>query len=187
MLSSSQSLVPGLSPLFGALYARPSQGSTVSPALLLEIAETFSPRFEQHRADLVSVDLRGLDRLFGTPQLVGKEMRRVAASRGVQLHIGIATTRTVAMVMAIAQPGLSVVPAGGEAAALAPLSLVLLEQIDAYRPSDRVAPTPVSATVARRAPRLRSSSAIATGSTGSRRCSWSRRCRTAPPVPSSRR
>ncbi len=148
MFSSPQALVPGLSPLFGALYARPSQGSTVSPALLLEIAETFSPRFEQHRADLVSVDLRGLDRLFGTPQLVGEEMRRVAASRGVQLHVGIATTRTVATVMAIAQPGLSVVPAGGEAAALAPLSLVLLEQIDAYRPSDRVTPTPVSATVA---------------------------------------
>jgi len=67
-----------------------------------------------------------------------KRLRRDAASRGVHVHIGIATSRTVAMAMALASPGLTVVPAGGEAAALARLPLTWLEQIDAYRPEGRV-------------------------------------------------
>lgn len=125
--------------LFGCLYARPSQGSAVSAATLLDIAETFSPRFERHRDDLVSIDLRGLDRLFGTPRSVGEEIRREAASRGVHVHVGVATTRTVAMVMAMARPGLSVIAPGDEPAALAPIALSLLEQIDAYRPADAAA------------------------------------------------
>lgn len=120
---------PPVSGLFGCLYLRPSQGS---PRLdtLIEIAEAFSPRFERLRDDLVAMDLRGLDRLFGTPRMVGEEMRRDAASRGVHVHIGIATSRTVATVMALARPGLTVVPAGGEAAALAQLPLTVLQQIE---------------------------------------------------------
>ena len=96
---------------------------------LVAIAAEFSPRYEQHRADLVSVDVRGLSRLFGTPKSIGGEMRREAASRGVLVHVAIAPTRMAALVMALARPGLTVVPAGGVAAALAPVPLSVLEQL----------------------------------------------------------
>src|SRR4051812_12979225 len=45
---------------------------------LVAIAAEFSPRYEQHRADLVSIDVRGLSRLFGSPRAIGAEMRREA-------------------------------------------------------------------------------------------------------------
>ncbi len=96
---------------------------------LVAIAAEFSPRYEQHRADLVSIDVRGLSRLFGTPKNIGAEMRREAASRGVRVHVAIAPTRMAALVLALARPGLTVVPAGGVADALAPVPLSVLEQL----------------------------------------------------------
>ena len=96
---------------------------------LVSIAAEFSPRYEQHRADLVSVDVRGLSRLFGTPKNVGAEMRREAASRGVRVHVAIAPTRMAALVLALSRPGLTVVAAGGVVDALAPVPLSVLEQL----------------------------------------------------------
>jgi protein ImuB len=96
---------------------------------LTDIAAEFSPRYEQHRADLVSIDVRGLSRLLGTPKMIGAEMRRESASRGVRVHVAIAPTRISAVVLAIARPGLTVVPAGGVAEALAPIPLTVLEQL----------------------------------------------------------
>jgi len=34
---------------------------------LVAIAQEFSPRYERHRDDLVSIDVSGLERLLGTP------------------------------------------------------------------------------------------------------------------------
>lgn len=99
----------------------------VSP--LVAIAAEFSPRYEQHRTDLVSVDVRGLSRLFGTPRTIGAEMRREAAARGLRVHVAIAPSRMGALVLALARPGLTVVMPGGLAAALASIPLSLLEQL----------------------------------------------------------
>ena len=96
----------------------------------MAIAAEFSPRYERHRADLVSIDVRGLSRLLGTPRVIGGEMRREAASRGVRVHVALAQTRMAALVLAIARPGLTVVPAGGIADALASIPLSVLEQLD---------------------------------------------------------
>ena len=96
---------------------------------LVAIAAEFSPRYEQHRADLVSVDVRGLSRLFGSPRAIGAEMRREAASRGVRVHTAIAPTRMAALVLAIARPGLTVVPPAGAADALASIPIGVLEQL----------------------------------------------------------
>ncbi|MFN7914864.1 MAG: hypothetical protein U0Q55_05955 [Vicinamibacterales bacterium] len=102
-----------------------SEGS--SP--LVAIAAEFSPRYEQHRTDLVSVDVRGLSRLLGTPRAIGAEMRREAAARGLRVHVAIAPSRMAALVLALARPGLTVVMAGGVAEALAPIPLTLLEHL----------------------------------------------------------
>lgn len=102
-------------------------GAPVSP--LLAIAADFSPRYEQHRADLVSLDLRGLGRLFGTPRAIGEELRLQSIARGCRLHIAVAPTRTAALVLAVARAGLTVVSATDQAAVLASVSLGILEQL----------------------------------------------------------
>jgi protein ImuB len=96
---------------------------------LLAIAAEFSPRYEQHRADLVSLDLRGLSRLFGSPRAIGEELRREAATRGLRVHVALAVTRMAALVLASARPGLTVVAAAEQPAALASIPLGVLERL----------------------------------------------------------
>lgn len=96
---------------------------------LLAIAAEFSPRYEQHRVDLVSLDLRGLSRLFGSPRAIGEELRREAATRGLRVHVALAVTRMAALVLASARPGLTVVTAAEQPAALASIPLGVLERL----------------------------------------------------------
>ena len=95
---------------------------------LVAIAQEFSPRFESRR-DVVTIDVRGLDRLLGGAQTIGEELRREAARRGVRVHVAVAGTLTAARVLAIARPGLTVVTPGEERDALAPLAMGILEKI----------------------------------------------------------
>jgi protein ImuB len=97
-----------------------------------EVAEAFSPRYERHGDHLVTIDIRGLDRLLGSPATIGEELRRDAADRGLRAHIAIARTCTAAMVLALSSPGLRVVEDGQEAAALAPIPIRILEKIYEY-------------------------------------------------------
>jgi protein ImuB len=98
---------------------------------LTVLAQQFSPRYESYetRGDLVVIDVRGLDRLFGDTRTIGDELRREAADRGLRAHVAIARTQTTARVLAIARPGVVVVEPGGEAAALAPVSIDVLTKI----------------------------------------------------------
>jgi protein ImuB len=98
--------------------------------LLERIAREFSPRVEVHGPGLVTLDIGGLGRLFGSPAQIGEELRRAAADRGAHPHIAMAATRTAAMLLALARAGVTVVPPGGESSALAPLSLGVLRRLD---------------------------------------------------------
>ncbi len=118
--------------LYACLYRPPdfsanSANSAVSS--LIAMAQEFSPRFERHRDDLVSVDVSGLSRLLGPARTIGEEMRREAAARGVRVHVAVAGTRMAALLLAIARPGLTIVAPGDEAAVLAPLAIGILEKI----------------------------------------------------------
>ncbi|HUK33313.1 MAG TPA: hypothetical protein VLV86_05360 [Vicinamibacterales bacterium] len=93
--------------------------------MLTEIAQQFSPRYETHD-DLVVIDVRGLDRLFGDARKVAGELRREAADRGVCAHVACAATQTAAVLLAIARPGVVVIEPGHEAAAVAPLPIEML-------------------------------------------------------------
>ena len=99
---------------------------------LLAVAREFSPRFEPHGDDLVSIDVSGLTRLLGQARTIGEELRREAAARGVRAHVAIAGTRMTALLIALARPGLTVIAPGEEPAALAPLPLALLEKLQKY-------------------------------------------------------
>jgi len=100
--------------------------------VVIGIAQEFSPRYERHRDDLVSVDVSGLTRLLGPARTIGEEMRREAAARGVRVHVAIAGTRMAALLIALARPGLTVIANGEEATALASLPLALLTTLEKY-------------------------------------------------------
>jgi protein ImuB len=101
---------------------------------LIAIAQQFSPRYEQDRDDLVSIDVSGLERLLGPGRVIGEELRREATARGVRLHVAIAGTRMAALLLALARPGVTIVEPGAEAEALAPVAIGILEQIPDDKP-----------------------------------------------------
>jgi len=110
--------------VFGGLHsprALPEAGALVA------VARAFTPRVEARAPTPVLLDLTGLGRLFATPHELGRALIAAAAARQVDAQAALAFTREAALVVARACPGLTVVPAGGEAAALAPLPLALLD------------------------------------------------------------
>jgi protein ImuB len=96
---------------------------------LVRVAEDFSPRYERHTDDLVTIDVSGLERLLGPPRAIAQELQRAAAARVGRVHVAVARTRTAALAIALARPGISVIETGQEAAALAPLPLRVLEAV----------------------------------------------------------
>ena len=112
--------------MFACLYRPPVSGHVDQPIPLLTVAREFSPRHERHGDDLVSMDISGLGRLIGTPRLIGEELRRDAASRGLHVHVAVARTRSAAILLALARPGLTVVDDGKEREALASLPISVL-------------------------------------------------------------
>jgi protein ImuB len=96
------------------------------PASLVQIARDFSPRVETHGDRTVTLDISGLGSLIGTPRSIGEELRRTAADAGLCVHIAVASTSTTAILLAHARAGVTVVPTGEEAKALAPLPLKTL-------------------------------------------------------------
>jgi protein ImuB len=110
--------------VFGGLHSpRPLRVE----GLLLEVARAFTPRVEPRGPASVLLDLSGLGRLWPAPEALGRALLDAAAAHAVDAHVALAHARHVALVLARARAGLTVVPAGGEARALAPLPLDLLE------------------------------------------------------------
>ncbi len=105
------------------------------PSAALEaVVRDFSPRIERCGDRVVDdaparemvLDVHGLDRLIGDPPTIAVELRRTAAERGLDVRVAIAGTRTAARLLVHAHPGLTVIDAGGERRALAPLAIHLL-------------------------------------------------------------
>jgi protein ImuB len=95
---------------------------------LLDVARQFSPRVDARSETAITMEVDGLSRLFGDDKAIGEQLRRAAADAGLgPVHVGIAATRTTAILCAAARAGVTVVPAGEEAAVLAPLPLRMLE------------------------------------------------------------
>ena len=131
--------------MFAALYA-----PSVPAAALLEVARAFTPRFEQI-GSVVLLDASGLSRLFGSAQELGEHLRDAVdkltaggeatcperdirrghhAECRVEGRVAIASTQTAASLLALGQPGLTVVMPGKEAIALAPLSVNVLDAFE---------------------------------------------------------
>ena len=101
-----------------------SAGDSPDVSVLLDIARTASPRVAVHSSRQILIDIEGLERLVGDPRAIGDHLRQAAADRGMApVHVAVAGTCTAAMLLAAARAGVTVVAAGEEAAALAPLPL----------------------------------------------------------------
>jgi len=86
----------------------------------------FSPLVEQTAPDTVTLDVSGLERLFGFPQDVAAAIARRAAETGVKAHIALAANPDAAICAARGFTGISIVPQGDEAKFLGPLPLAWL-------------------------------------------------------------
>jgi DNA polymerase-4 len=88
------------------------------------VFERTSPLVEGLSIDEAFLDVRGLERIQGTPAEIGAALRREVRQRvGLPITVGIATTKFLAKVAsAVAKPdGLLLVPPGAEEAFLHPL------------------------------------------------------------------
>jgi protein ImuB len=109
--------------MYGGLHSPrplPSEGS------LLDLARAFTPRVEANGPTPVLMDLHGLGRAWPTPEGLGRAVLEAARERSLEPHVALSWTRVGALLLAQARPGLTIVRAGEEAAAIAPLPLALL-------------------------------------------------------------
>jgi len=89
-----------------------------------EVFEHTSPFVEKLSIDEAFLDVRGLERISGSPAAIAEKLRRdVREKVGLPITVGVARTRILAkMASGEAKPdGLLVVPVGGEIAFLHPL------------------------------------------------------------------
>jgi len=91
--------------------------------LLLECARGFSPHIEENPPDSVIFDARGLEKLHGPAHSLARE---IECRIGIPASIAIASNPDSALHAARGFRGITVIPAGQEAAALAALPLNLL-------------------------------------------------------------
>jgi len=101
------------------------------------VAREFSPRIEVCSPREITLDLSGLERLFGEARAIAHELRRTAADRGVQVRVAIAGTRTAARLFVHHRAGITVIDRGSEAEMLASLPLGLLDAFGGSAPMAR--------------------------------------------------
>jgi hypothetical protein len=107
--------------MFCCLVSDPS--SPVVPGALEAVARACSPRVEWQGDAGIAFDARGLTRVIGPAPEIAREVSRVAAGHGLVVRVALAGTTTTAWLLAHARSGMTIVPPGGDAAALAPLPL----------------------------------------------------------------
>jgi protein ImuB len=125
-----------------------------SPPDALElVARACSPRVEPHGPERVLLDVDGLARVWGPPDVIARDIQELAASQGMSVRVAIAGTKTAAWLLAHARQGPTVVSPGGEADALAALPvgwLGSLVDLDEARPRAGAPAAPAAAPSFRR-------------------------------------
>jgi len=93
---------------------------------LTALALEFSPIVEHTAADTVTLDVSGLDRLFGLPQDIAAAIARRASEKQAQASIALAGNPDAAICAARGFTGVSIIPQGDEAKFLGSLAVSLL-------------------------------------------------------------
>lgn len=111
------------------LLPRSIECETAAREVFLECAANFSPRIEVIVGDThcaCVLDIAGTERLFGPPATLAERMRDALAKAGFRASVAVSANFHAALLKAAASGGISVIPEGQEAAALANLPLNVL-------------------------------------------------------------
>lgn len=119
----------------GVLRRRSPVQEVTAQAALADCARAFSPRVEECAGapDTVLLDLKGLERLFGTPRKIACELARRASELGLEANVAVSANLDAAICAARGFVGITVIPRGKEAERLGPLPVEVLLQVTAAR------------------------------------------------------
>ena len=113
-------------------WRSPSQEATAYAALL-DCAWTISPRVEdgakceeQDFSDTAVLDIAGCETLFGSPEKIAYDLKRVASEMGLETRVAVAASPLAAVCAAQGFSGVTVIPAGEEGLRIGSLSLEAL-------------------------------------------------------------
>lgn len=91
-------------------------------AALLDVGWSVSPRIEDTAPDTILLDIAGLGSLFGTEENIASELVQRAAALGLSAHVAVSANLETALHAARGFSGITLIPAGEEAACLGILS-----------------------------------------------------------------
>ena len=98
---------------------RSASQEATAHAALLDCAWTISPRVEdgakreeQDFSDTVVLDIAGCEKLFGSPEKIAHDLRRVASEVGLEANVAVAGNPLAAVCAAQGFAGVTVIPAG---------------------------------------------------------------------------
>ena len=94
--------------------------------ILLECASQFSPRIEEtfdNNACAFVLDISGTERLFGPPMQLAQSLRAIIHAAGFRASVCVSSNFDTARMKAECSRGITVIPPGNEAAAIADISI----------------------------------------------------------------
>jgi protein ImuB len=118
-------------PDLAMLRQRSVEQENSAHAALLDVAHAFTPRVEDTARDTLLLDLAGLERLYGAPATMARDLASRVNAIALEANIALAANPEAALHAARGFSGTTVLPAGEEAHRLGVLPLpVLLDAFD---------------------------------------------------------
>jgi len=108
------------------IQLRNQEKEAAAHAALLDAAWSVSPRVENTAIDLVTMDVAGLETLFGSYEEIGSQLQSCCLEVGLHVHVAFSESIETARIAACAKPGPTIIPAGEEAQFVKPLPVDLL-------------------------------------------------------------
>ncbi len=96
-------------------------------AALLDLARSFSPRFENYAIDTVTLDLAGLEALSGPPERIARRLHDSAQELGLEANVALAPNPDAARMAARGFAGVTLIGAGEESHRLGELPVTVLD------------------------------------------------------------
>jgi protein ImuB len=109
-----------------ALRQRSLAQEAAAHAALLDCAQSLSPVVEDTACDIITLDLGGLESLFGAQPAIARELAHRIALLEIEANIAVAANPDAAALAARGFPGVTVIPAGKEVERLGTLPLEVL-------------------------------------------------------------
>jgi protein ImuB len=111
------------------LRQRSETHEAAAQAALLDAAHAFSPRVEAVASGTVLLDLTGLERIFGPPAAIARDVAQRASDLGLEANVAVAMNREAAIHAARGFAGVTVIAAGEEAHRLGmlPVDVLVME------------------------------------------------------------